>query len=153
MSPELLDPERFRLQKFQPTKNSDCYALGMVIYEVLSGQIPFAPSRAPTVMWKVLEGEHPGRPQGEGGKLFTDAIWRTLERCWEWQPRDRISAATILWGFEGNLLPWAESSLDADTDEQTGGDQRDAISSDFGAFPALNSTTLGFFTNDHDRFR
>ena len=37
MSPELFDPESFGLQEGRPTKASDCYALGMVIYEVLSG--------------------------------------------------------------------------------------------------------------------
>ena len=37
MSPELLDPERFGMpesERNRPTRQSDCYALGMVIYEV-----------------------------------------------------------------------------------------------------------------------
>jgi hypothetical protein len=37
MSPELLDPELFDIPQSEgdrPTKQSDCYALGMVIYEV-----------------------------------------------------------------------------------------------------------------------
>ena len=34
MSPELLDPDRFGITNYQPTKRSDCYALGMVVYEV-----------------------------------------------------------------------------------------------------------------------
>ena len=37
MGPELLDPERFKVpqpEDNRPTKQSDCYALGMVIYEV-----------------------------------------------------------------------------------------------------------------------
>ena len=37
MSPELLDPERFGMpgsEDNRPTRQSDCYALGMVIYEV-----------------------------------------------------------------------------------------------------------------------
>ena len=37
MSPELLDPEKFGLpisEDNRPTRQSDCYALGMVIYEV-----------------------------------------------------------------------------------------------------------------------
>ena len=33
-SPELHDPERFGLNHNRPTKQSDCYALGMVVYEV-----------------------------------------------------------------------------------------------------------------------
>ena len=39
MSPELLDPERFGLEYCKPTKESDCYALGMVIYEVRSHSV------------------------------------------------------------------------------------------------------------------
>lgn len=34
MSPELFYPKEFNLPKFQLTKESDCYAFGMVIYEV-----------------------------------------------------------------------------------------------------------------------
>jgi hypothetical protein len=34
MSPELLDPGRFGITDYRPTKQSDCYALGMVVYEV-----------------------------------------------------------------------------------------------------------------------
>jgi len=44
MSPELLHPERFGLPESEnnrPTRQSDCYALGMVIYEVRFRQINF----------------------------------------------------------------------------------------------------------------
>lgn len=34
MSPELFDPREFGLPRVRPAKESDCYALGMVIYEV-----------------------------------------------------------------------------------------------------------------------
>ena len=34
MSPELFYPSDFGICKFQLTKESDCYAFGMVIYEV-----------------------------------------------------------------------------------------------------------------------
>ena len=34
MSPELLDPTRLEDRDPRPTKGSDCFALGMVIYEV-----------------------------------------------------------------------------------------------------------------------
>ena len=39
MSPELLDPERFGIIDYRPTKQSDCYALGMVVYEVRADAI------------------------------------------------------------------------------------------------------------------
>jgi len=67
VSPELLHPDQFGLEDSRPTKESDCYALWMVIYEVLSGQVPFAPLKDFVVMRKVVEGEHPGRPEGAKG--------------------------------------------------------------------------------------
>ena len=48
MSPELFYPKEFNLLKFQLTKESDCYAFGMVIYEVGSrceGKLSFRVSR------------------------------------------------------------------------------------------------------------
>ena len=45
MSPELLDPELFGIPELEgdrPTKQSDCYAFGMVIYEVRVRASPFA---------------------------------------------------------------------------------------------------------------
>jgi len=45
MSPELLHPERFGIPESEdnrPTRQSDCYALGMVIYEVGLCEIEFA---------------------------------------------------------------------------------------------------------------
>jgi len=102
MSPELLDPERYGLKKSRPTKESDCYAMGMVMYEVLSGQTPFSPSSSFAISWKILDGQRPQRPQGEQGKMFTDAIWRLLELCWGPQPSNRPSAKDVLSCLEGN---------------------------------------------------
>lgn len=39
MSPELLDPSRLEDRDPRPTKESDCFALGMVIYEVRVGPL------------------------------------------------------------------------------------------------------------------
>ena len=82
MSPELLYPENFDLEDSRRTKYSDCYALGMVIYEVLSGEVPFLHYGVFAVIAKVSKGERPGRPRGEVGKCFTDGIWEILEGCW-----------------------------------------------------------------------
>jgi len=96
MGPELLDPESFGLGGVRPTKASDCYALGMVIYEVLSGQEPFGHLGNHVLIRRILDGERPGRPQGEEGILFTDSIWGVLELCWRSQPHDRISVTGVL---------------------------------------------------------
>ena len=105
MSPELLDPESFGLKDSRPTKPSDRYALGMVIYEVLGGQAPFAHDSFLAVASKVVKGERPERPQGAEGELFTDNIWQMLELCWKPQPRDRINAQGVLLVLVGNPCP------------------------------------------------
>jgi len=134
MSPELLHPEGFGFEKCRPTKESDYYALGMVVYEVLSGQIPFASIRTPVAMLRVLEGKRPERPQGEEGRLFTDAIWNVLELCWKPQPSDRPSAKSILLCLEGTpspLQPPSGVDVVAETDAD---DHSDATASDSGMY-------------------
>ena len=88
MSPELLDPSQLGLKDSQPTRESDRYALGMVIYEVLSGQVPFAPCNVGFIISKkIVEGERPERPSGLRGTWFTKDLWALLERCWSAQPQ------------------------------------------------------------------
>ena len=41
MSPELIAPVEFGLTNSRPTTASDCYAFGMVVYETISGHVPF----------------------------------------------------------------------------------------------------------------
>ena len=96
MSPERLFPEDSGLKESYPTKESDCYALGMVIYEVLSGCMPFPQCDDMIVATKVLKGERPGKPQGEGGARFTTSLWEVLELSWKSQPQDRPSLNTVL---------------------------------------------------------
>ena len=96
MSPELLEPEQFGMDNDHPTKESDCYALGMVVYETLSGQRPFASLKDHAVMRRVLRGERPGRPEGAIGALFMDELWEVLSRCWASQAQNRPNIGDIL---------------------------------------------------------
>jgi hypothetical protein len=104
MSPELLDPE---IQIHRRTKYSDCYALGMVIYEVLSRHIPFYRYTDYAVVGKVAKGERPERPQGpEWVVWFTDDIWKVLGLCWALRPRDRPSIEGVLKRLEKAASSW-----------------------------------------------
>ncbi|KAF9645728.1 kinase-like protein [Thelephora ganbajun] len=125
MSPELLDPESFGLKEKRPTTESDCYALGMVIYEVLSGQVPFGTYSPFGTLTKIVRGERPARPQGEGGKLITDGIWEVVERCWKREPSERASARDVLLRLGGTPPPPrprpplnADDDAEADSDDQ-----------------------------------
>jgi serine/threonine protein kinase len=91
MGPELIDPEQFGLKSSHPTEASDCYALGMVIYETISGNLPFHGDADLTVFAKVIQGKRPPR----GGKFRKD-LWGMLERCWESQPSSRPSIGEVL---------------------------------------------------------
>ena len=115
MSPELLDPAKFGLTDGCSTKESDCYAFGMVIYEVLSGRSPFPSCGAGTVIMKVLDGERPMRLQGAEGTRFTDAIWEMLERCWKPRPQDRPSVEAVLQCLEGVSGPFGTPNVDEGT--------------------------------------
>jgi serine/threonine protein kinase len=134
MSPELLAPDMFGLKKSRPTKESDCYALGMTIYEILSGQVPFALFKSSVVIRKVAAGERPERPQGDDGRHFTDGVWGVMQRSWELQPSDRISARVILMGLEGNPTPAEQPSNASEDVEADRDDRSDSSDSDSGAF-------------------
>lgn len=95
MSPELMFPDEFGLKKKNPTKSSDCYAFGMVIYETLGGNPPFYEQDAPAFYLKIAKGERPSR-----GAVFTDSLWDVLECCWAFQPSDRPSIEDILHHLE-----------------------------------------------------
>jgi len=106
MSPELLHPDQFGLEDSRPTKESDCYALGMVIYEVLSGQVPFTSLKDFVVIRKVVDGERPARPEGAKGVLFTDGLWETMKLCWQTQPESRPSTAIVFEYLEHGSKTW-----------------------------------------------
>ena len=113
MSPELIAPERFGFTNGRPTKQSDCYALGMVIYETISGNLPFHKDPNPAVYLKVVEGKRPLRRM-----VFTEPLWEMLELCWMSQPSDRPAIEGVLQCLEAaqNLPvpPFVEMEEDGD---------------------------------------
>ena len=107
MSPELLDPE---IQSPRRTKCSDCYALGMVIYEVLSGHVPFTQYSRYAAVTKVLRGERPERPQGAEGNWLVGEMWEVLQSCWAPQPGDRPDIKDVLQCLEKASRSWVPPS-------------------------------------------
>ena len=139
MSPERIDPERFGLKDSRPTIPSDCYALGMVIYEIISGNLPYHKHADPTVLMKIVGGEHPPR-----GANFTEDLWGMLERCWAVEPNIRPSIEGVLQCLEmaPDLSEPPSPRADDGTDADGGGWVTETSSSGGGS-------SGSFVTGDH----
>ena len=147
MSPELIDPKRFEFETSRRTKCSDCYALGMVIYETISGRLPFHQHMGLTVFVRVLAGERPLR-----GAEFTGDLWNMLERCWEPRPGDRLSIEVVLQCLERTveLVPQRPYSRSRDDQEHisivlngnSGINARDAIKRIYGGLERRDDRVL-----------
>jgi serine/threonine protein kinase len=134
MSPELIAPQRFGLKSSRPTESSDCYALGMVIYETISGNLPFHEDTDLTVFVKVLEGERPPR----GGK-FREGLWRMLEQCWGSQPNNRPTIEDVLQRLEMFSNSSEPCSLEVDGEVERDGDDWDSTN----GFSGVSGGTSG----------
>jgi len=123
MGPELLDPPRFG-SNGRPTCESDCYALGMTIYEVsvrahstrrsfthsshqvLTGLRPFHNLLAYRPVSTVLGGGRPEKPREAESLGFSHTLWGLVQSCWSasgptrptaQQLFDHISPASLAW--------------------------------------------------------
>ena len=132
MSPELISPDRFGLQDSRPTKASDCYALGMVIYETISGHLPFHEDADLVVFVKVSEGKHPPRRVG-----FMNGLWGMLELCWEYQPNDRPNIEDV--------LQYLETGIDGEVDQGGEWDSGSDCSGMFFTTPSATFRVLSLF--------
>ncbi|EUC60960.1 tyrosine kinase family catalytic domain protein [Rhizoctonia solani AG-3 Rhs1AP] len=86
------------LQQTNPhTEASDVYALGMTIYETISGEIPYHGKNEYNVIRLVtLEKELPERPSCiPVGDEKADMLWKLLTQCWSYEPEARPSASQV----------------------------------------------------------
>ena len=122
MSPELLFPEQFGAWKNRPTEESDCYALGMVVLEVLTGKTPFPRCNNFIVMKKIIDKARPDRPTGPEATWFTDDLWAVLEQCWSHEPKQRPTIQGVLECLERGSATWKPLSPSTDSDFQVDSD-------------------------------
>ena len=115
-------PELFG-DNYRPTVKSDCYALGMVIYEVLSGQIPFAGLNQFAVYNKILGGHRPARPGGVQGLWFTNDLWEMLSCCWAAQPKIRPGIGVVFECLEQISATWKPPAHQVDEDTKEDKDE------------------------------
>lgn len=127
MSPELIDSQRFGSANCLPTISSDCYALGMVVYEVIGGREPFHEIGKITALARVLEG---GRPPRDAD--FADILWEMLQRCWVAQASNRPDVEEVLQCLES---VWRSSKSPSSVDETTTTDKDEVPTIEYGDVP------------------
>ncbi|CAE6511150.1 unnamed protein product [Rhizoctonia solani] len=93
MAPELIGSDSPNAPCGKPSFASDVHALGMTIYEIFSGTLPFfGLKREPQVILAIMNRELPERIPG----IFTDELWDLLHQCWRYKAQERPTARQVL---------------------------------------------------------
>ncbi|KAG8697848.1 hypothetical protein FRC09_007608 [Ceratobasidium sp. 395] len=77
---------------------SNIYALGMTFIEIITGELPYAGESDYTVITRLMEKQHPERPEelGRLGEKEADRLWSTMLKCWSFEPDMRPDAASVI---------------------------------------------------------
>src|SRR5882672_9779919 len=91
-TPDYMSPEQAKGQKVDA--RSDLFAVGIIFYEILSGQSPFNADTTMGKLWK--RTSEPARPLGELDKTIPAALSEIVKKCMEIDPQKRYATATEL---------------------------------------------------------
>ncbi|KAJ3281309.1 hypothetical protein HDU79_010856 [Rhizoclosmatium sp. JEL0117] len=96
-----LSPESYSEVGNGPTKAHDVYSFGMIMYETVTGRVPFDGTPAGAIPFLVMAGKRPERP--DAGNDVPDWVWEIIERCWRQDPGGRpdMEAVEVLIGRGG----------------------------------------------------
>jgi serine/threonine-protein kinase len=90
-TPEFMSPEQAQGKQLTPA--SDIYSLAVILYEVLTGKLPFDAKNA--MEYIQLHVTAPPMPLEERapGKKFPPLLWKVLQKALAKKPEDRFAAA------------------------------------------------------------
>ncbi|CAE7114097.1 unnamed protein product [Rhizoctonia solani] len=96
-APEILSEET------KTTQAGDVYALGMVIFETITGIMPYDGMKDVVIMRRVLSGIVPSRSETHipNGVEQADRLWSLITRCWSFDPLERPKAWEVKETMEG----------------------------------------------------
>ncbi|KIJ69631.1 hypothetical protein HYDPIDRAFT_36655 [Hydnomerulius pinastri MD-312] len=90
-------PELNSGDETEPTMYSDVFSFGMTILELLTMKTPYSHrKRDISVVQDLANKMLPPRPtEQEAVEWMTDGLWGVMQRCWEFEPEDRMLAAEL----------------------------------------------------------
>ena len=91
-TPDYMSPEQAKGQTLDA--RSDLFAVGIIFYEILSGQCPFNADTTMGKLWK--RTSEPARPLGELDKTIPQPLSDIVKKCLEIDPQKRFASATKL---------------------------------------------------------
>ena len=90
-------PEFTKGDDAAPTMATDVFAFGMSILELLTMKPPYSHlKRDLSVIQDLVQGLLPPRPEEpEAVPWVSDELWETLNKCWKWNPGERLLAEEL----------------------------------------------------------
>src|SRR5712691_8307459 len=91
-TPDYMSPEQAKGQAVDA--RSDLFAIGIIFYEILSGQSPYIADTTMGKLWK--RTSEPARPLGELDKTIPPPLSEIVKKCLEIDTQKRFASATEL---------------------------------------------------------
>ena len=129
MAPEMLDPNEDD-GKYHWSKKTDVYALGIIMWQLFTGKLPYAEITVPQKLIKrVIAGIRPPLSEVETGSSH---LIRLMQKCWDADPNRRPSVEEFLI----QLLPGRNDQSRSTTDGFAQG------STDLGGTDGMSATGI-----------
>ena len=100
MAPEVLEGGCY-------TMKSDVYSFGMVLYELLTNNVPFPDMKDTEIVDAVQKGKRPPIPTECSSQLSS-----LINRCWDKNPEKRPTFAAIIHDFESGDVCFGDANID-----------------------------------------
>ena len=96
LAPEIINPPPDPIIPAVESKSADIFALGMLGVAVFTGKLPFEECSDVGAASRISEGGRPERPRDTGDTELTPEIWQLFERCWDHDPRRRLTIEEVV---------------------------------------------------------
>jgi len=100
-------PEKFGKKGVTPTPEADIYAFGLVIFQVLTGEIPFRGVQHSALVYSVvLDEKRPDKPENASTIGLSDSLWDFTQRCWDGKMELRPEVGEVVTHLEEAVANW-----------------------------------------------